>query len=233
MIFLPLIGNRVLIFEIDDIKKLREVGIVGVLSGTLPKAPQQNVFLGVPLQLSIYEVLWLIDNGHAKLIDSKAYHKMLMEGSTPQQINEGNKVRLAGPSNSHYVITPNTSPNKLDLDMNSFEVSRDEYLMRQPILHENFAKKYNAFSKLRSMGHYLMPGLRFGGTFVSYPGDPLRFHSHLIVKCVKPDEEVNLIDLVTGGRLATAVKKAWVLVSEEPTRDDSIDAYSIEWAGFG
>ncbi|KAL6668169.1 tRNA-splicing endonuclease subunit [Candidozyma auris] len=202
MIFLPLIGNRVLIFEIDDIKKLREVGIVGVLSGTLPKAPQQNVFSGVPLQLSIYEVLWLIDNGHAKLIDSKAYHKMLMEGSTPQQINEGNKVRLAGPSNSHYVITPNTSPNKLDLDMNSFEVSRDEYLMRQPILHENFAKKYNAFSKLR-------------------------------IKCVKPDEEVNLIDLVTGGRLATAVKKAWVLVSEEPTRDDSIDAYSIEWAGFG
>ena len=60
-IFLPVINDRVLIFDIEDIKKLRNVGILGILSGTLPKAPQQNIFLGIPLQLSVNETLWLIE----------------------------------------------------------------------------------------------------------------------------------------------------------------------------
>ncbi|KAF3993404.1 hypothetical protein FT663_00427 [Candidozyma haemuli var. vulneris] len=235
MLYLHLIHNRVLVFSIDDIEKLRSLGIVGVLVGTLPKAPQQNVFLGVPIQLSVYEVLWLIDNGHAILIESASYHEKLMEDSTPEMINKGNTVRLEGPSNSRYVITPNESPNEIGLDPSQFQVSRDEFLNRQPKSDDNFLEKYSAFKKLRNMGHYLMPGLRFGGTFVSYPGDPLRFHSHLIVKCVKPDEEVSLIDIVTGGRLATAVKKAWVLISpsEGSEEDGAGNAFSIEWAGFG
>lgn len=240
MIDLPLVHNRVLLFNIDDVRRLRNLGIVGVLVGTLPKAPQQNVFLGVPLQLSVYEVLWLLDNGHARLFENSLYHELLMEKSSPAQINKGSTVKLAGPSNSHYVLTPNELPNEVDLDVSQFLVTREEFLKRQAPLDDRFEEKYNAFKKLRSIDHYIMPGLRFGGTFVSYPGDPLRFHSHLIVKCVKREEEVNLIDFVTGGRLATAVKKAWVLISPdsesistEEDKEEGGNTFSIEWAGFG
>lgn len=232
MIHLPLIGNRVLVFDVDDARKLRELGIVGVLVGTLPKAPQQNVFLGLPLQLSIYEVLWLLDHHLAIVVDNVKFHKLLVEKSTPSQINEGNTVILSGPSKARFVTTPNVLPNAISLDPAGFEVSRDKFISLQTKLPANFEEKYHAFTKLRSLGHYIMPGLRFGGTFVSYPGDPLGFHSHLIVKCVKREEEVKLLDIVTAGRLATAVKKAWVLVSP-PEDEKPGDAFSIEWAGFG
>ena len=70
---LPLISPQspeVLIFNIADVKVLREQHeILGVLIGTLAQYPQQNFFLSVPLKLFIYEVLWLVENGHGKLVD--------------------------------------------------------------------------------------------------------------------------------------------------------------------
>lgn len=118
-----------------------------------------------------------------------------------------------------------------------------EFLSRQH-LPPDFAGKFSAFCRLRSLGYFMMPGLRFGGVFVAYPGDPLQFHSHLIVKV--PQGEVNLLELITSGRLATAVKKAWVVMEPERRGEREttktikdinsqlpVRAYSIEWAGFG
>ena len=64
-IILPLVycdsEPEVLIFNIDDIKKLRnDYNILGLLTGTLQQYPQQNIFLSVPMKLVIWEVLWLV-----------------------------------------------------------------------------------------------------------------------------------------------------------------------------
>lgn len=70
---------------------------------------------------------------------------------------------------------------------------------------------YALFKHLHSLSYFLSPGLRFGCQFSVYPGDPLRFHSHFLAVATDWDEEIDLLDLVGGGRLGTGVKKGWLI----------------------
>lgn len=230
MIPLLVTTSQVLVFELPHIKALRKHGIVGVLSGSLPKAPQQNVFLGLPLQLSPYEALWLVEAGHCCFVDSVSYNSKLAEQQQPGTT----QASILG--NSVYVVTQDTLSDVSEDALRCSTMTIDDFLSlhaQKPKFWEN----YGAFCCLRNMNYFLMPGLRFGGTFVAYPGDPLNFHSHLIVKVLKQNEQVKLLDIVASGRLATAVKKAWILVDAKPPKSKVAQggskAFSIEWAGFG
>ena len=68
---------------------------------------------------------------------------------------------------------------------------------------------------------------------MAYPGDPLRFHSHFITRGLGWDEEIDLIDIVGGGRLGTGVKKAWMF-GGQPDRGDTAETrvFCVEWGGF-
>lgn len=231
-ILLPVINNRVLIFELEDVKKLRKLGILGVLSGTLPKAPQQNIFLGIPLQLSLNEIVWLVENEHGILVSSRRYH----ENNNSREIMSDTKP------NSDFISIPNTIEVK---NKDLVPISLKDFISSQYTTQEQgleLAGKYRTFKAVKNKGYFILPGLRFGGELIAYPGDPLRYHSHLIINtaCLR----INLQDLVAGGRLATGVKKVWLLVGDNVRKDDSdtIDAltkkidplmFSIEWAGFG
>ena len=62
----------------------------------------------------------------------------------------------------------------------------------------------------------------------------MRFHSHYIVTAKDRHEPITALDIVSMGRLATNVKKTYVIVSPNDNNEDedSIDTFSIEWAGF-
>lgn len=90
---------------------------------------------------------------------------------------------------------------------------------------------------LLTSGHYTTPGLRFGAKYSVYPGDPLRFHAHFMANQYEWEEEIPVLDIVAGGRLATAVKKAYLIGAEQPlanvSRDDQqMRTFSIEWAAM-
>ncbi|GAA6016934.1 hypothetical protein JCM11491_006917 [Sporobolomyces phaffii] len=95
------------------------------------------------------------------------------------------------------------------------------------------------FEDLWAKGYYMGGGLRFGGDFLIYPGDPLRYHSHFTLTVLStPVTAIMPLDLVAYGRLATAVKKAHLLASwnaRDGDRDDEgeADYLSLEWAAFG
>lgn len=70
------IAGRYLLFNIDAISHARRAhNICGVLIGTIPKLSQQNVFLGVPLELMPEEARVLVDQGHAYLVDEVEAHR--------------------------------------------------------------------------------------------------------------------------------------------------------------
>ncbi|CCU75832.1 tRNA-splicing endonuclease subunit sen34 [Blumeria hordei DH14] len=70
------IGGRYLLFDIDVVTYLRRVHhICGTLMGTLPQIPQQNLFLGLPVELMKEEVRTLVDRGHAHIVDDREWHK--------------------------------------------------------------------------------------------------------------------------------------------------------------
>lgn len=91
---------------------------------------------------------------------------------------------------------------------------------------------------------YLSCGLRFGGDFVAYPGDPFRYHSHYTLTVPQDEEEgFEVGRMIAQGRLGTAVKKVHLIatrrkgvVGEEEGKEpeeDRLAFYSLTWAGFG
>lgn len=280
-ILLPVVGNRVLIFDLEEVKRLRKLGICGVLSGTLSAAPQQNVFLGLPLELSFEDTIWLVEKGHGVLVDSVKYHTLSMDSISLKEWNGAQKVAVADENHdailirklealnlskdqlearkeqlklankeNNFIQIPNTTAALAPEKLHEVIILLDEFIQLKSKSNEQLRKEiinYHVYRTVKDQGYYLLPGLRFGGKFIGYPNDPLRYHAHYIIKHA---EDFDLLDLVTGGRLATGVKKVWVLVGDtlgeskemtndqEPTVEDFTkeskqQCFSIEWAGFG
>ncbi|KAG0658612.1 tRNA-splicing endonuclease subunit [Maudiozyma exigua] len=276
-----------LVFNIDDIKKLRELGICGILSGTLPTASQQNIFLTVPLKLMVEEAIWLHIKGLAKfkvlrcnLLDSineilekdgeqiektaklrlkksfdlqreykKEQHLLKLErlGITDSErieknVNGNDKLLEA----ALFIETPTTSNLLNNIHLSSVGWGISDKLLKILISQYGNWDNYLLFQALRDKGYVLAPGGRFGGKFIAYPGDPLRYHSHMIIRDALHyrEQPIDFLELAANARLGTGVKKIWVIGSSTETDkgptnndkaivDDNISFYSIEWAGFG
>lgn len=303
------VSGKYLLFSIDAVTYLRrEHNICGVLIGTLPQIPQQNVFLGLPLELMPEEARVLVDSGVACIVDEAKAHdgmRSLLEEDRRQYLRDlesqgqlaariltdrkdqqreqslreidqkkarakaakaATDAQLAATSNSTATekvesnlifagydeasslsrttsrtttapqqvmgITPTTSYPPLPHPVSS----SGQYLPKPEL-----PLSYPLFAHLHSRGYFMSPGLRFGCQYVAYPGDPLRFHSHFLVVSAEWDQEMDLMDIVNGGRLGTGVKKGFLLGGPQKKREDveseadrisSVRTFSIEWAGM-
>ncbi|XP_075885270.1 tRNA-splicing endonuclease subunit Sen34 isoform X2 [Nelusetta ayraudi] len=90
--------------------------------------------------------------------------------------------------------------------------------------------KYQVFRDLRGRGFCLTSAGKFGGDFLVYPGDPLRFHAHFIAVCLAADEAVGLLDVLAVARLGSNVKKTVLLCS--PAEDGAVTYTSLQWSGM-
>lgn len=250
----PTSNPEVLVFNLDDIKQLRnKYHILGILIGTLQQYPQQNIFLSVPLKLNIYEVLWLVQYHYAILINQLAYRNAKLKRR--QEQSQG-KVENDNLTENNILVVENCESEHDAKLAQTFKVSIQSYLSAY-FKHSNtkslsqLVNHYKYYKYLQNRGFYINPGLKFGGDLVIYPGDPLRYHSYSIVKF----DVVDMYDIIVGGRLATSVKKNLILMEMkgEKKADDGDDAdfandtlleqlfddedepmcFSIEWAGFG
>lgn len=255
-----------LVFSIAAIKRLRELGVAGILTGTLPAATQQNAFLGIPLRLMIEEAAWLVEEGFAYLVcggklledavgnlgaedvammqkkaeesfeEQRAFkrqqhiEKLQRLGITKQDGGEEDSRLLEA---SLFVETKNEST-LLKHKEAQFDIAvLQKKIVDNLLSHGKNHNDYLMYRALRSQGYFLSPGARFGGRFIAYPGDPLRYHSHLTVQACLDyrHEPLDLLQLVSGGRLGTGVKKLWVVGGVKD--DEEIEFFSVEWAGFG
>jgi len=70
------VGGRYTLYDINTVSHARRVhNISGVLIGGLPQVPQQNVFLGIPLELMPEEARLLVEKGVAYIVDDTSAHK--------------------------------------------------------------------------------------------------------------------------------------------------------------
>ena len=285
--------ERYMLYDIDTITWLRRTHhILGVLVGTLPQAPQQNIFLGLPLELMSEEAHLLVENDLAYIVNDRerydrgitvgkrkafmqdlakegrkageASQKKRMEStekamrklrlsSTPARDSSpellfdypGNDESLftnssepsskstsqpVVPSPDIWAITPTTSDPPFS-DLGDFTIAQLPKVQAAP---------YALFKHLHAHEYFLSPGLRFGCQYMAYPGDPLRFHSHFLVVGAEWDEDLDLMDIVGGGRLSTGVKKGYMIGGTQPAEPgdeessgtENVRAFSIEWAGM-
>ncbi|PCH38478.1 tRNA-intron endonuclease catalytic domain-like protein [Wolfiporia cocos MD-104 SS10] len=98
-------------------------------------------------------------------------------------------------------------------------------------LHER--AKCGVFRGLWEQNYFMGGGIKFGGDFLVYPGDPLRYHSHFVATVIDaPISTIKPMEIVAHGRLGTATKKAHLLCGWDDEKQE-VTYFSIEWAGFG
>lgn len=69
-------AGRYLLFDPPTVAYARRTyNITGVLIGTIPNLSQQNVFLGIPLELTPEEARVLVEQDHAYIVDDAALHR--------------------------------------------------------------------------------------------------------------------------------------------------------------
>ncbi|KAF4337699.1 elongator complex 4 [Fusarium beomiforme] len=156
------------------------------------------------------------------------------------------KSRHAPPSNPEddAIFTSETEPavHQQESTINSLGVTPTS---SGPLISPEAERTYQATNPtkgplcgfLLASGYYMTPGLRFGAKYSVYPGDPLRFHAHFMANQYDWEEEIPVLDIVAGGRLATAVKKAYLIGAQEPQANGLRDGkdmrtFSIEWAAM-
>ncbi|KAJ2986922.1 hypothetical protein NUW58_g4802 [Xylaria curta] len=304
------VAGRYLLFDIDDVMYIRRnYNICSVFVGTIPQNPQQNVFMGLPLELMPEEAQVLVEKKVAYVVDDATFHptrlaafdepsrqaylqSLKSEGKRMQmamiESNNRNKPKLQeGKSKKKKKKEPKESEGSSANDPLSGDTEADEsfglfsstptprkptkltdevegYVLTpttssfllspsDPELESSAAVdvpvSYPLFAHLHDKGYYMMPGLRFGCDYNVYPGDPLRFHSHFAGVHFGWDEEISMMDLVGGGRLATSVKKGYLFggasveeagdgdtISRDDKNEQSVAppvrTFCLEWAGM-
>ncbi|KAK8080759.1 tRNA-splicing endonuclease subunit [Apiospora hydei] len=263
-------ANRYLVFDIDDVMYLRRNhNICSVFVGTMPQAPQQSAFMGLPIELMAEEAQVLVEKNVAFVVDDSNYHPARIAAAGPQDrqyldavktvtsdaqrsMREQTEARKAMYANKGTTPAAATTTKNSPVTREAPEAwmatltTSGALLTPSPGQDEQLASvdvpaSYPLYAHLQDKGYFMMPGLRFGCDYNVYPGDPLRFHSHFQATGFQWNEDINLLDLVTGGRLGTNVKKSFLIggrvESEEQHKDNTdatrdVRAFSIEWAAM-
>lgn len=213
---LPVINGSVYIFDVSVIKKLREqYNVAGMLSGILPQYPQQIIFGGLPLQLSPEETQYLLSTGDFVLRDMQS---------------PADRARAGGPFLETDKGCARTTRSSQEGD--GCAAADVVIAAAAPSVQLPDEDKYAVFEFLMKRSYFIMPGLRFGCHYMAYPGDIMRYHSHYNVLGFGWTAKFDLLTLVNGGRLATSVKKCWLIGARNPDTTET-EVFSIEWAGFG
>ena len=100
----------------------------------------------------------------------------------------------------------------LDVKSNQF-ISHEELYEIGKKSHHKFEEKYAIYKDLREKGYVPRPGLKFGADFVVYKKGPGLEHSPFIVHVLPHDSKITAIDMVRAGRLATSVRKKFVIAN--------------------
>ena len=91
---------------------------------------------------------------------------------------------------------------------------------------ENFDVKWFVYRDLRNKGFVVRSGLKFGGTFVVYKHGPGIDHAPFIVDVMS--KNISPIEIVRAGRLATSVRKAFVIANVQNNR---VEYFVFKWFG--
>jgi len=267
------IAGRYLVFDADSVARLRrQQNINGLLVGTTPQQPTQNIFLGLPIEIRPEEAGALVKKGAAYVVDDAAAHREALKddrgreayveslrkqkvsaqraiaeqrlqkaavsaskkkkatgsGASGPSLPADDDAQFAGSDEKKHVpkadfkdevaVTPTAST---DL------VSSDAY--RRHIVTD--APEGPLVRLLQQTGYFMTPGLRFGSQYSVYPGDPLRFHAHFMANQYGWNQPIPMLEIVEGGRLATAVKKSFLIGSDDAGTGE-VKTFSLEWAAM-
>ncbi len=94
---------------------------------------------------------------------------------------------------------------------NKTRVNLKKLRQRARKLYEEFDLKYSVYRDLRGHGLIVTPGIKFGCDFAVYRRGPGIEHAPYMVSVKKATDEVTATEIVKAGRLATTVRKRFIV----------------------
>jgi len=236
--------GEVLLWDPKDIFTLRtKHRIVGKLVGSLPSFSQQNKFHSSPFLLSDDETTILLHKGLITLYSADLHVPHLSEiqqfeqerrDAFAKQLHNGTAKRKK--PEPHDEEQPSTAQQQTSDPSTIIPTKASRYTQvpaswSYPSTPEE-RRKFRVFSDLYDKGMYISDASKFGGDFLAYSGDPLRFHAQLLVFVVAQDQIIYPLDIIAFSRLGVSVKKwaAYAIVPEESQND--VEYVSFEWQGI-
>jgi len=85
---------------------------------------------------------------------------------------------------------------------------------------DGFKDKNLVYRELRDRGFVVTPGIKYGCDFAVYEEGPGRDHAPYVVQIMKEEEMISAAEIVKAGRLASTVRKAFIIavVNDEKVR---------------
>ena len=99
-------------------------------------------------------------------------------------------------------------------------VSFSKLRKRARRLYEDFDAKYAVYRDLRGQKLIVTPGIKFGCDFAVYKHGPGLDHAPYMISVRKASEEVTATDVVKAGRLATTVRKRFIIAIPDLEAED-------------
>lgn len=94
--------------------------------------------------------------------------------------------------------------------------------------YEGFDTKYLVFHDLRDRGYVVSPGIKFGCDFAVYEHGPGIDHAPYLVQVCKPHFDLTATSIVLAGRLATTVKKQFIIAIPKPN-EKKVEFIGFDW----
>ena len=99
------------------------------------------------------------------------------------------------------------------------QICRKEYL--------NFDKKFQVYKNFRDKGYIVNPGIKFGCDFAVYQKGPGIDHAPYLVQVYNTSDTITSTEVVLAGRLATTVRKQFILAI--PHGKDDVNYLALDW----
>lgn len=77
--------------------------------------------------------------------------------------------------------------------------------------YQDFDLNYSVYKELRQNDYVVLPGIKFGCTYAVYEKGPGIDHAPYLVSVKGSDEDITSTDIVRAGRLATTVRKRFII----------------------
>ena len=171
-----LIENRIIVWNIEDSKKLFSQGYYGKPIG-IPKPKIEEI--NVPLILDLIEGYYLLERKKITIYQSK----------------------------------------KKVTNRKMLEICKKEY--------HDFDKKYLVYKNFRDKGYIVNPGIKFGCDFAVYQKGPGIDHAPYLVQVYNNKDSISTTGIVLAGRLATTVRKQFILAISNGK--DKVDYLALDW----
>src|SRR6059036_844995 len=94
--------------------------------------------------------------------------------------------------------------------------------------YRGFSAAYQVYKDLREKGYVVTPGIKFGSDFAVYEHGPGIDHAPYIVQVMKPGSPITATSLVRSGRLATTVKKQFIIAIAD-AKKAVVDYLRYDW----